>query len=241
MAERISARQSDARRKAVRAALAGLLACATPVMRAEPLQVRRHAPMAFDRLTIEVPADVRISFADRFEVRIEAEPKVVDGIAFNVQGATLRVTAAKSFQTRQPIAIEITCRGLSTLEARASADVTLTAMTGIAFDLVATGAANVAMEHLNLSSLGVDIGGSATVTANGVVKAQSIRSAGSATYDARRLVSQSARVDASDSSDVVVDSRASLDVAISGAATVQYAGNPKLNQAIEDAGTLEQL
>ena len=69
---------------------------------------------------------------------------------------------------------------------------------------------------------------------------QTVRIAGAGGYDARRLESQAVVVDASGSSDVVVDSRDSLDAKVSGAATVQYGGNPKLKRSVEGAGTLER-
>ena len=47
-------------------------------------------------------------------------------------------------------------------------------------------------------------------------------------------------MEAAGSSDVVVNSRDSLEAKVSHAATVQYEGNPKLKESVAAAGTLER-
>ena len=195
----------------------------------------------FDRVVLEVPAEIRIVVAGRSHARIEAASNVVESIAFSTRGRTLRVFAQTSFETRDPINITITCRALSSLEASTSADATLEALSGRTFAVTAAGSASVTLKSLNLESLVADLAGSATVTAEGRAGSQQVVAGGSATYDARRLQSGSARVKAEGSSDVVVDSRDRLEVSVSGAATVQYAGNPKVAESVTGAGTLERL
>lgn len=195
----------------------------------------------FDQLVLDVPAEIRIVVAGRSHARIEAATNVVESIAFSARGRTLRVFAQASFETREPINITITCRMLTSLEAGASADATLEALSGRAFAVTAAGSSSVTLKGLNLESLMADIGGSATVTAEGRAGSQQIVAGGSATYQARGLRSGSVRVEASGSSDVVVESRDTLQVSVSGAATVQYAGNPKVGHSVTGAGTLERL
>lgn len=195
----------------------------------------------FDRLVLEVPAEIRIAVTGRSHARLEAASNVIDSIAFSMRGRTLRVSARSSFETRDPIIIAMTCRAIASLEASASADATLEGLSGGALAVTAAGSASVTLNGLNLGSLTADLGGSATVTAEGRAGSQQISAGGAATYQARRLRSGSARVDATGSSDVVVECRDSLEVAVSGAATVQYAGNPKVTHSIKEAGTLERL
>jgi hypothetical protein len=194
----------------------------------------------FERLILEVPADVQIAIADRNHARIEAEQRVIDSIDFKSEGRTVRVRAAKCFETRQPFTIRITCRRLTALQARASVDVTLDGLSGDAFALVAADSATVDLKRLNLGSINADIEGSATVTADGKAKSQKVSIGGSGTYEAGELKSESAVVAASGSSDVSIDSRDSLEVSVTGAATVKYAGKPRLKQSVEGAGTLER-
>lgn len=196
---------------------------------------------AFVRLVLEVPAQVRIAVADRDHARIEAEQKVIDSIAFKTDGKSLRVFAAKSFETRQPITIRLACRELAALEAHTSVEATLEGLARDGFSVTATGSSTVTLENLNLASLVADIEGSATVTAQGKVKSQQVTIGGAGTYDAAKLASSAAKVEASGSSEVVIHSRDRLDVEISGAATVKYAGSPKLRQSVEGAGTLERM
>ena len=221
--------------------VAGFL-IAVPMRMARPaaIDVREVDLADFDRLVLQVPADVEIVLGEKNSARIEAERKVVDSIDFRNRGGTLQVVAARSFETRERIRIRITCRSLVALEAHSSVDATLAGLGGERFTLTADDSASVSLERLNLAALEADISGSATVTASGKVRTQKVRIGGAGGYDAGELESQVAVVDAGGSSDVVVDSRDSLEAKVSGAATVQYEGNPKLKESVAGAGTLER-
>jgi hypothetical protein len=240
--------EKAARRTGSRRAVLGLIATAVGPAVLRPRAARAAATTSreldlpeFDRLVLQVPADVRIRIGSRHHARIEAEQKVIDRIAFRGDGRTLRVAPSGSFQTEQAISIDIEVRRLSALEAQASAEVTLEGLQGQSLEVTAGDSATVNLERLNLEALQADIGGSATVNASGKAAKQKAVVAGAATYDAKRLQSGTARIEASGSSDVLVDSRELLEVDVSGAATVQYAGKPRLKQSVAGAGTLERL
>jgi hypothetical protein len=228
------------RRLALAAAAACLIATMRPAL-AAATGVREVDLAAFDRLVLQVPADVEIVPGDRHHARIEAERQVLDSIDFRAgSGGRLEVVTGRSFQTRERIRIRITCRNLVALEAQAAVDATVRVIAGDRFSLAASDSATVTLHGLNLSALEADIAGSATVTAAGKVRMQKVRIGGSGGYDARELESQVGVVDASGSSDVVIASRDKLAVTVAGAATVQYAGNPALQQSVSGAGTLQR-
>lgn len=195
----------------------------------------------FDRLVLAVSADVQIRISDKSHAIIEAEQSVIDAVGFQVEGGTLTVLATRSFQTRHPVRIRISCRGLKALEARAAVDASLDALKGDSLALAVYDSATVTLKGLNLSSLNADLGGSATVKLAGQARSQEVSLAGAGTYDAAALKSQSAVVEASGSGDAVIAASDGLDVDVSGAATVRYAGSPKLKQSVSGAGTLEQI
>lgn len=232
----------NGRRLALAAATAAAWWLAAPMRQAMPATtVVRELDLAnFDRLVLQVPANVEIVLGDRNHARVEAEPKVVDSIDFRDRNGRLQVVAGRSFQTQERIHIRITCRKLVALEAHASVDATVSGLEGEGFSLSAADSATVSLERMNLSALDADIAGSATVTASGKVRTQKVRIAGAGGYDARKLESRVGVVDASGSSDVVIDSREQLQATVSGAATVQYEGNPALKQSVSGAGTLER-
>jgi len=239
---------ADARqfRSGRRLALAGATAVAwwlgAPMRPAMPAAtVVRELDLAdFDRLVLQVPANVEIVLGDRNHARVEAERKVVDSIDFRDRDGQLQVVAGRSFQTQEPIHIRITCRRLLALQAHSSVDASVSGLEGEGFSLSAADSATISLERMNLSALDADISGSATVTASGKVRMQKVRIGGAGGYDARRLESRRGVVDASGSSDVVIDSREQLEATVSGAATVQYQGNPALKQSVSGAGTLER-
>jgi hypothetical protein len=257
MADRAMARKSDAagRRTLLSIAAAGIAAgpsrwlavslgvLATGLSGAAPAAGKASKDLdlgEFSRLILQVPATVRFDFGQKHHAHIEAEQKVIDSIAFGIEGGTLRVSAAKSFNTRDAITIVITGRRLAALEAHAAVDVTVAPLSADRFTLKAADSANVTLKGLNLASIVADIEGSATVTADGSAKSQEVHLGGAGTYAAGGLVSQRAVVEAGGSSDAVIDSRESLEVDVSGAATVQYTGKPKLKQSVSGAGTLER-
>jgi hypothetical protein len=213
-----------------------------PLAAAPPaaMAIREIDLQAFDELELAVPADVEIVIGDRDHARVEAERKVVDSIAFRNRGNRLQVVVARSIQTTEPIRIRITCRRLVALAAHAATDASLAGLAADRFSLVAADSASIRLSHLNLSTFEADITGSASVDAAGKARSQVIRIAGAGSYDAGDLESAAVTVTASGSSDVVVDSRISLDAVVSGAATVQYRGNPTVNQSVAEAGTLER-
>ena len=220
---------------------AGILV-AVPMRTALPAAtVARDIDLAdFDRLVLQVPAEVEIVMGEKNGARIEAERKVVDSIDFRNRGGTLQVVAARSFETRERIRIRITCRSLVSLDARSSVDASLAGLGGERFTLMVADSATVSLGRLNLAALEADISGSATVTASGKARMQKVRIGGAGSYDAGELESQAAVVEAGGSSDVVVNSRDSLEAKVSDAATVQYEGNPKLKESVAAAGTLER-
>jgi hypothetical protein len=228
----------------VRRALLLLAGCivARPLAAAPPaaMAIREIDLQAFDELELAVPADVEIVPGDRHHARVEAERKVVDNIDFRHRGNRLQVLVARSIQTSEPIRIRITCRRLAGLSVHAATDATLAGLEADRFSLVAADSASIRLDELNLSTLDVDITGSASVDAAGKARSQAIRIAGAGSYDAANLASETVSVTASGSSDVVVDSRVSLDAVVSGAATVQYLGSPAVKQSVAQAGTLER-
>lgn len=214
----------------------------TPLAAAPPaaMAIREIDLQAFDELELAVPADVEIVIGDRDQARVEAERKVVDSIAFRNRGNRLQVVVARSIQTKEPIRIRITCRRLVALAAHAATDAHLAGLEADRLTLVAADSASVRLSGLNLSAFEADITGSASVDAAGKARSQAIRIAGAGSYDAGDLESATVTVTASGSSDVIVDSRISLDAVVSGAATVQYRGNPAVKQSVAEAGTLER-
>ena len=166
--------EGPVRRNGTRRAVLGLMATVVAPASLVPLDTRAARTISrerdlpdFDRLVLQVPANVRIRIGSRSHARIEAEEKVIDRIAFRSDGRTLRVTASGSFQTEQTIEIELECRKLTALQAQASVDATLEGLDGKELELTAGDSATVNLERLNLQSLSADIGGSATVNASG--------------------------------------------------------------------------
>ena len=193
----------------------------------------------FERIAVTVPAEVRVGIGVRESARITASRTVLDSLRLDVGEGQLTIGASRPFTTRLPILIEVECRRQVALDAASSADVTVGSIRGDLLELRARDSADLKLEGLTLASLRAELADSATVEVAGQVDTQRVRLAGSASYDARRLRSVSTDIDAGGSSEAVVDGGSRLDVAVRDAASVRYAGNPRVRQTVRDAGSVE--
>jgi len=216
--------------------LTGLLG---PGALAAATTTRRIAVGDWERLEVGIPADVYVSIGSTSGASIRAEPRIIDRIRLAVGDRTLRITASDNLTTTESMEITLQTRALSSVVARATCNVVVGAVSGPALRIVAAESADVALDELAVDSLQASVSGSATLRIAGQVRVQQLDLADSATFDGARLRCGAARIAAGGSSDADVDCRESLEVDLRDAATVRYAGRPRLRQKLADGATLE--
>ncbi len=220
---------------AAAAALAGLPA------RASVAPVERRLDGEFSAVRIELPADVVLKPAASPYARVTAASDVEPLVRIARRGDELVVDAVRSFQTRDPLRIEIGYRRLRRAEVRGAGDVAIDGPRDGALQLRVSGSADVSLAGLNLSALRVDIEGSATVTAAGAATEQTIGLKGSSTYEAKSLRSRTVVAEAHGSSEATVDVAERLVARVDGTASVRYTGPARVERQVGGTGTVERI
>lgn len=203
------------------------------------LQTSRPKIADFDRIWVNVPADIKIEPAEIPTIVLSAEQKVLDAIQITSSNGQLRVEVNGSFQTQKPVNITIGARRLSELDFSGSCDVLVSGPYDPAFGLKARDASSVSLNNLNLTRLNTDLSGSSELQATGAVTELSLNATDASSFDGTGLTAESARVEASGASEANLEVTSILVVKIKDAASVYYAGEPTIEQSVSFAGTLE--
>jgi hypothetical protein len=195
----------------------------------------------FDAVRLDLPADFVMRPAVVPFVRVTAARDVEPLVRVVRRDGELVVDANRSFQTRDPLRIEIGYRRLRRARIAGSADVVIEGPRDGAFEVIVRGSADVQLERLNLSALRIDIEGSATVTAAGAATEQTVDLKGSAAYEARDLKSRRVIAELHGSSEATVDATEQLSVRVDGSASVRYRGGPRVERQVSGTGSVERI
>ena len=103
-----------------------------------------------------------------------------------------------------------------------------------------SGAGDVEVLHLDGESWSVNLSGAGNITVSGKVDTQTIVISGAGGYNAEALASQQATIEHSGAGMAVVQVSDTLDVNISGLGSVEYIGEPAVNQTITGLGSVHQ-
>jgi hypothetical protein len=87
---------------------------------------------------------------------------------------------------------------------------------------------------------GIDIGGSGAVGISGRADSQEVSISGSGAYRAKDLQSEEAKIDVSGSGSAIVNASEALEAKVSGAGSVEYVGDPTVEEGRERCRTGEQ-
>lgn len=127
-------------------------------------------------------------------------------------------------------------------------DTTLSDITELTFhvtvdsldSLELTGAGDVELLHLENDTWDVNLSGAGNITVSGQVDTQTIVISGAGSYNGEALISQAASIENSGAGMAIVQVSDSLNVNISGLGSVEYIGDPTVEQTITGLGTVHQ-
>ena len=103
-----------------------------------------------------------------------------------------------------------------------------------------SGAGDIEVLHLDSEDWHVNLSGAGNITVSGEVDTQTIVISGAGGYNAEELSSQEASIEHSGAGMAVVQVSDTLDVNISGLGSVEYIGDPTVNQTITGVGSVHQ-
>ena len=153
---------------------------------------------------------------------VEAEEDVLPKIRTEVENKRLIISPERntSINTNKPINYKLTVKDLNTLEV--------------------SGSGNVEAEDINTDELAVTIGGAGDVEIRGSADSQEIEISGSGEYKAGDLESKEATIDVRGSGLATVNVSDELEAEVSGSGSVEYIGDPMVQQEVSGAGEVRK-
>jgi hypothetical protein len=153
---------------------------------------------------------------------VEAEEDVLPKIRTEVENKRLIISPERntSINTNKPINYKLTVKDLNTLEV--------------------SGSGNVEAKDINTDELAVTIGGAGDVEIRGSADSQEVEISGSGEYRAGDLESKEATIDVRGSGLATVNVSDELEAEVSGSGSVEYIGDPMVQQEVSGAGEVRK-
>jgi putative autotransporter adhesin-like protein len=176
----------------------------------------------FDEIELQGVGNLSIQQTGSESLTVEAEEDVLPKIRTEVENNRLILGPEPntSIQTTQPINYELTVRDLNALNI--------------------SGSGSVNAEDISTDELAVTISGAGDVKISGNVDSQDIDISGSGNYQAEGLESKEVKVDVGGSGSAVVNVSDELDAIVSGIGSVEYIGDPTVNQDVSGVGAVRK-
>ena len=176
----------------------------------------------FDEVELRGVGDLSIRQTGEESLTVEAEEGVLPKIATEVVDGRLVIGPEPNtnIQTTRPIDYELSVEDLRALEVSGSGDVNA--------------------EGIDTDNLEVTITGSGAVEMGGRADSQNVSVSGSGNYRALELESKQAKVDVEGAGSALVNASDTLDATVGGAGSVEYAGDPAVEQDVSGAGRVSK-
>ncbi len=195
----------------------------------------------FQEVTLEGVGTLIIEQSETESLTIEAEPKVLQRIETEVLNGRLTIRPDRSFQTREPITYFLSIKELTGIELAGAGRVEVAQLSSDQLRIDGSGAGAVVIDSLTANTLEVTVAGNVQAELAGTVDSQTVVVSDAASYAAADLASQIASVTASGASEATVNVSESLDAQVSGAARVEYIGDPAVTEDVSAAGRLTNV
>jgi Putative auto-transporter adhesin, head GIN domain len=176
----------------------------------------------FEEVELQGVGNLSIQQTDSESLTVEAEEDVLSKIRTEVENDRLIIGPEPntSIQTTQPINYDLTVKDLNALKV--------------------SGSGNVDAEDISTDELAVTTSGTGNVKISGEADSQGINISGSGSYQAEDLESKEVKVDVGGSGSAIVNVSDELDAKVSGIGSVEYIGDPTVNQYVSGAGRVSK-
>jgi len=195
----------------------------------------------FQEVALEGVGTLVIEQGETESLSIEAEPRVLRRIETAVSNGRLTIRPDRSFETREPITYYLTVRQLSGIELSGAGQIQAGQLSADHLRLTGSGAGSMIVDNLTATSLEMMAAGNMQSQLAGAVDSLTVTLSDAARIAAPNLTSRVASISASGASQATINVSESLDARVSGAARVEYIGNPSLTQDVSAAGSLTNV
>lgn len=184
----------------------------------------------FDSVNMASPDHVRITLADSFSVRVEADEKVRKELRIEQKGKTLRIyrDAAIGQESTEPAAtIHLSMPTLNEISVAGSGNAEIGKLEGDSLEVNIAGSGNINIASASLNEMEANIAGSGDIKLQGKTNALDLSVAGSGTFDAANLEVKKGDVNMAGSGKAHFSSNGEVKGNIIGSGTVHVKGNAK--------------
>jgi len=175
-------------------------------------------------------------------LRVEIQENLFEHMQITVENGMLRVRSDVNFNTtaQNTPRLYVYTPYLESLSASGAVDAsgwdTITAPT---FSLSVSGAATVSIP-VEVERLYASVSGSSNIALSGTADHADLRAAGVVNIEAGELQTKDARIDVSGAGSIIIACSDTLNVVVSGAASVRYIGDPEVTRRVSGAGSVSQ-
>jgi hypothetical protein len=176
----------------------------------------------FDEVELQGVGNLSIRRTGSESLTVEAEKDVLPKIRTEVENNRLIIgpKTNTTIRTTEPINYELTVKNLNALEV--------------------SGSGSVEAESIDTYELAVTISGTGNVKMSGKADSQEIDISGSGSYRAGGLESKEAKIGVGGAGSAIVNVSEALDAEVSGSGSVEYIGDPTVNQDVSGAGRVSK-
>jgi hypothetical protein len=203
---------------------------------------------AFESIFIEYPgAVIIVQQGDNETVEIEADDNLLPQLSTEVVSSTLTI---KSMETdwkamvnpSQPVRISITAAELNEIVLSAPVgDLVVNGLQAETLKLVLSGGAQIKLNGIQVDLLDSDLSGAGDIQASGAADEIKLILSGLGNFNAADLMSNKATIELSGMGNATVQVEKELVATITGAGSIEYIGNPNVEQAVTGAGSIKPV
>ena len=194
----------------------------------------------FNQVSVSGKGQLFIKQDKRPSLQIEAEANVLPKIKSEVNDQQLNLGSIDpSLAIESPIKYYLTVKDLKKLNCSGNFEIiTQDAIVADNLEVVLSGSGKASFKLNKVKIFVLNTSGAYQVSAEGEALEQTINTAGSAEYNAKKLKSKKANIHLAGAGSAIVNASDELDIKIQGSGNVTYYGSPKITQETSGGGDI---
>lgn len=210
-----------------------------------PVVSETRSVSGFSEIKSELPADIIITPAAQYNVRVEAQQNIIDVIetVLNDGILTLRVKNNTVIKPDSRVKVYVSSPVIEGLMVSGSGNMQVTdVLPSTDLYMKVSGSGNINIPKLNANSIDANISGSGEININdGSIAQENIEISGSGSMNLSNMAATNSEVKISGSGNARIYVTGNLKVRITGSGSVYYRGAPAIDVSITGSGKLKPL
>ena len=210
------------------------------------VQTEIREPGAFEGIAIEYPgAEIIVQQGEKATVELEADDNLLPQLSTEVVSGTLTIKSVETdwnamVNPSKPVKIDITVKDLTAIVLSAPVgDLKVNDLQADMLKLVVSGGAQVRLNGIHVDLLDSVLSGAGDIQASGTADEVKLVLSGLGDFNAADLQSNKADIELSGMGGATVRVEEELAATITGAGSIQYFGNPHVEQSVNGAGSVK--